>query len=76
MFPYTLSNNLLVDLAPMEDLVQSVYLEKITSVPVKTSQNNFEKRQLNNVEHLWLCKLHEEFLMESGSLRHTINGNI
>ena len=52
MFPFTLCNNLLVDLAPMEDLAQSVYLEKITSEPVKTLQKNFQKRQLNNVEHL------------------------
>ena len=68
MFPFTLCNNLLVDLASMEDLAQSVYLEKIISVPVKTLQNNFEKRQLNNAEHLWLCKLCEGFLIESGPL--------
>lgn len=35
MFSFTLCSNLLVDLAPMEDLALSVYLEKITSVPVK-----------------------------------------
>lgn len=68
MFPFTLCNNLLVDLDSMEDLAQSVYLEKIISVPVKTLQNNFEKRQLNNAEHLWLCKLCEGFLIESGPL--------
>lgn len=46
MFPFTLCNNIFVDLAPMEDLAQSVYLEKITSVPVKTLQNNFEKKAI------------------------------
>lgn len=35
MFSFTLCNNPSVDLAPKEDLALSVYLEKITSVPVK-----------------------------------------
>lgn len=35
MFSFTLCSNLLVDLAPVEDLALRVYFEKITSVPVK-----------------------------------------
>lgn len=46
MFPFTLRSNIFVDLAPVEDLAQSVYLEKITSVPVKTLKNNFEKKAI------------------------------
>lgn len=46
MFLFTLCNNFSVDLAPMEDLPHSAYLEKITSVPVNTLQNNFEKKAI------------------------------
>lgn len=46
MFPFTLRSNIFVDLAPVEDLAQSVYLEKITSVPVKILKNNFEKKAI------------------------------